>query len=514
VCDNDLPGNSALQEVSRCYGKPMKGVRFDPRWKHSWDMADPMPDVLYAGERYIGPSLGELMVPATWATEALHTGESGRPSIVIKRDFAEEWQHSVVPEAYAHRDWPSQVYGRDEFNNVVRPFSGVNDTASLLKTFGATKGVELKYEPPAPSGIYNKNGTRCLNTHVPSRIKAESGDVEVFTEYMERMIPGERDRWELIRWLATLVARPDVKMSYGVLLISENQGVGKSTLGEKILAPLLGFDNVSFPTESEIVDNDFNYWAAHKRLAVVHEIYAGHSAKAYNKMKSLVTDDKIVINKKYQAAYTIDNWLHILACSNSMNALKVSFDDRRWFIPRVTEVRPNATYWKRLNDWLSLEGGLGKIAHYLGELGQRTDVAVMRGETAPDSEAKRDVVEEGFSPAMRFASEILNEIKEMHGEGYFYLTDLELRASIIRNFYQGREPDRMEKPLTFRKVAKAVGLHIRTDKLLARVWGDQPAWRARVISNDPMVDEYSWSTISRKVPENIDNVANRLRSFG
>jgi len=57
----------------------------------------------------------------------------------------------------------------------------------------------------------------------------------------------KRDRIELMRWCATLIARPDIKMNYGVLLISETQGVGKSTLGEKILAPLIGKLNASFP---------------------------------------------------------------------------------------------------------------------------------------------------------------------------------------------------------------------------------------------------------------------------
>ena len=88
-----------------------------------------------------------------------------------------------------------------------------------------------------------------------------------------------------MRWCATLVARPDIRMEYGVLLISEMQGVGKGTLGERILAPLVGPWNCSFPTEQSIVDSSFNSWIAHKRLAVVHEIYAGHNIKAYNKRR-------------------------------------------------------------------------------------------------------------------------------------------------------------------------------------------------------------------------------------
>jgi hypothetical protein len=64
-------------------------------------------------------------------------------------------------------------------------------------------------------------------------------------------------------------------MKYGVLLISEQQSVGKSTLSEKILRPLVGEHYVSIVSESEIVDSNFNGWAAHKRLPITHEIYQG-----------------------------------------------------------------------------------------------------------------------------------------------------------------------------------------------------------------------------------------------
>lgn len=53
-------------------------------------------------------------------------------------------------------------------------------------------------------------------------------------------------------------------------------------MGADILAPCIGEWNTSFPDEQKITDNSFNGWIAHKRLAVVQEIYAGQSSKAYN----------------------------------------------------------------------------------------------------------------------------------------------------------------------------------------------------------------------------------------
>ena len=132
-----------------------------------------------------------------------------------------------------------------------------------------------------------------------------------------------------------LIARPDIKILYSVLLISVTDWCWETeTLGKKYSAKLSEMTMPLFEKKQEIVELPFNYWCSHKRLAVVHEIYAGQSWKAYNKLKSKITDRHIDINKKYFAVYRMENWLHIFACSNSMQALKMTDEDWRWFVPK------------------------------------------------------------------------------------------------------------------------------------------------------------------------------------
>jgi hypothetical protein len=48
--------------------------------------------------------------------------------------------------------------------------------------------------------------------------------------------------------------------------------------------------------------------------------------------------------------YEIENWLHVYACSNSLNALKLSSDDRRWFVPESFTSVPETdttSWWSR-----------------------------------------------------------------------------------------------------------------------------------------------------------------------
>ena len=514
VCDRDYAGESALQEVSRHYGDSMLGIFFGDKFTENWDMADPIPEEFYAGKgkkkRYLGPHLRDLVIPATRATELIgNPSGKGRRIPVLKRAFKEEWLHCIKPEVYVHKDWPHEMWTMPEFNNKVRPFSDTNDTASLLKGDAASKSAVLKYDPSLEPGVYSTGDEgRYINTHRPSIIKAEEGDASPWEEFIEALVPDPHDRTELIRWCATLIALPSVRMTYGVLLISEQQGVGKGTLGEKILAPLVGETNVSYPSEQEIVDSNFNYWLAHKRLAVVHEIYAGHSQKAYNRLKSLITDRYVTVSKKYMANYDMENWIHMYANSNSMRAIQLTMEDRRWLVPRITETKRSAEYWIGFNRWLRDEGGLAKIKWWCIKWLEKNK-PVERGADSPWTTLKREVIEEGYSPGQALVAKTLDRITNILGStdeedvsqvakwrqdgmvvnGHSVaILDTDLVRLITDVIHQGRPSDRLERPLTIRKLAKQCGWNIGQAKVSTgmRTWGAN-AHNGRVISNDPVL---------------------------
>lgn len=489
VCDNDSAGKRVLQRFSEFYGGALTGVMFDERFPPTWDMGDAFPDHFFKEGRYIGPQFEEFVTFATFATRKIpnETGK-GAPVAVITDNFAAEWYHCVSPEVFIHRQWPSLVLTLNEFNNHVRPFSHVDDTARHIKKEKACKSALLSYQPGLPSGIYADVDGAYINTHVGSRIKEPKHphDYAPWTRFMEHLVPDEKDRHELLRWCATLIARPDIKMLYGVLLISETQGIGKGTLGERVLAPLVGLQNCSFPSETEIVDGNYNYWAAHKRLAVVHEIYAGHSAKAYNKLKSIITDKQLTVMKKYQANYIIENWVHVLACSNSTRALQLSMDDRRWLVPKLTEIKKPSSYWEEFNGWL-LDGGLEAVWWWAKQFVEKYG-PVLRGEAAPWTAAKKEVVEDGYSPGMELIGNLLDMVKDKIADDKFrdrlvkanmlkddrlVIVDKDLVEYIKFKLYDGRTGERLEKPATLRKVAKGRGWHVSNDRVWGWTWGPE-----------------------------------------
>jgi hypothetical protein len=474
VCDNDHPGRSMLQWVSKNYMARLTGIFFDNRFKPGWDCADPLPEEFFNKDTlYIGPRFEHFKKPATYATEIIQPTEKGEKAFtVIRRHFQEEWYNIVTPEAFIHVDYPDRILTPKEFNNYVAPYSQASETSRLLVKDDAGKGVAIAYHPGRKPGLYTgPEGGQYINTHKATLVrswpkKLTKADIAPFTEFMEHLIPVEHDRKELERWCATLLAKPDVKMHYGVLLISETQGVGKGTLGEKILAPLVGVGNTSFPGEEEIVESKYNYWTAHRRLAVVHEIYAGHSSRAYNKLKSIITDFNIEVHRKYMADYRVDNWVHAFACSNSMRALKLSLDDRRWLVPKVREEKRPEGYWEGFHSWLKFEFGLSKILRWAEDYGNY----VKTGQDAPWTTIKKEVVEEGYSDGQKLVANMLDAIREEAGGKPVLISDYDLQDLIRDVVHEGRSSDRLEKPNTIRVIAKDKGFFIGPERVKSAEW--------------------------------------------
>jgi len=240
-----------------------------------------------------------------------------------------------------------------------------------------------------------------------------------------------------------------------LLLVSERQGVGKTTLGSSILGPLVGMQNVGFPTENQIVQSEFNGWLANKRLIVINEIYSGHSWKAYNKLKSAITDREVEVNEKYQRPYLIENWCHIFACSNSMRALKIEEDDRRWFYPEVTEEKWSRAKFEGFHNWLK-SGGLNIIKHWAESYGDY----VMKGQPAPMTERKKELIVSSRTEGQQEAA-VLAEAMNRHDEP-LVLTMKDI-VEWVRSSIQGRLYD---TDLELRKAMKEVGAIWYEDRFL------------------------------------------------
>jgi hypothetical protein len=267
VTDNDLGGKRAIRHIARqlkFLRVQVWEIRFDDAFPAGFDLADPLSQKFWVRGRYRGPSLADCRRSATWATKKIGTGSAARHE--ARTAFLEQWLVAAKPPVFVHRGDPSRLLDEKEFNAAMRAFSDLKDTAEKLREEPAVQFDGVAYEPGLNAGIITLDGRKLINTWTPTRIGRAKGDVTRFLDFMTHLIPVAKDRSNTLKWCATLIACPGVKMKYGVLMISEEQGVGKGTLMEKILAPIVGWQNVSIPSEKQLVDSHFNSYLVRRRL--------------------------------------------------------------------------------------------------------------------------------------------------------------------------------------------------------------------------------------------------------
>ncbi len=438
VSDNDVAGLQAVPQISRALRMPTFHIQFTNEWPASFDLADAFPDKMFKNidgmRHYVGPAFRSCMHPATWATDQIpnfnDNGNPIKPTIVLRQHFKEMWAFIEEADIWVCTEMPEIMRSEEVANKMLSAFSDTSLTTKLLLKTYQGRSTKICYRPDIKGRIVTDRSTSAINLHIPSNIKPIKGDPAPWLEFLAYMFPVEAERKEVERWCATLIARPELRMEYGLLLVSEAQGIGKTTLGSEILGRLVGDHNVGFPSEKAITEGAFTDWIAQKRLIVVNEIYSGHSWKAYNTLKSYITDRDVTVNAKFRQPYIIDNWAHIIACSNSMKALRMEQDDRRWYYPRISEVRWKPEKFKAFYNWLA-SGGLRIIAHWAANYGNY----VKPSERAPMTQRKKDMIAESRTEAQTEVAALAEAAARLEQPSVLLMKEVEMWA---RTAVQGK----------------------------------------------------------------------------
>jgi hypothetical protein len=405
VCDNDQPGKDASRAISQELGTKLEALKFNDEWPLRFDLADPFP----ADRAAAGTRLTDLLESATWATDVIPATRGRGQSYQPRRAFIEAWRFTVSPPLFFHDSQPGRGFTETEVNALTRPYSDAEDTARLIRLRPSCQVFGVGYLPGANEGIVERDGQSVMNLWRPTRVKPRPGHCWPLGRLLTHLFPDKADRLHVIRWGATLAARPSTRIVYAIVLRSKVQGLGKTTLAY-LLADLVGRENVSTPNEAALTDGSFNSHLARKVLVIVDELYSGHSRKTYNKLKSPITDQRLRVNEKYQPEYEIENFAHFLFTSNDLVPIFLEATDRRFFIPRLAERKLPKAFFKGFHAWLA-DGGAGialRCAHeFVDKFG-----AVEPGEEAPQSSAKAELIDNSVSDEMRSVRDAIREIKE------------------------------------------------------------------------------------------------------
>lgn len=219
----------------------------------------------------------------------------------------------------------------------------------------------LYLPPEARNGmVFEHDGVRYVNSYMPLKVPQmatnwESSDKwQLCQDHIRNILP---DDWQtIIQWMAYNVQNAGRKILWSPI-IKGIQGDGKTTIGA-MLGAAMGHGNVRMISPEE-TKADFNGWAEGSCVGILEEIrIKGHNRHdVMNKLKPLITNDKISVVRKGRDGRNIPNCTNYLALTNFEDALVLDDEDRRWgvfFTKYKTReeltAATNDEYWDALYD--------------------------------------------------------------------------------------------------------------------------------------------------------------------
>jgi hypothetical protein len=235
----------------------------------------------------------------------------------------------------------------------------------------------------------------CLNTWRPSDLVPRAGDITPWRDHLEKVLPDQAQRRELVLWMGHTLQKPGVKINWAPVILSL-PGWGKDWLMRPVILGL-GEHNTRTIGVME-AESDFNDWCAAAALVVFNEAHSTGRVALSERMKphNAAPPTMISINRKNVPGWEQPNRHKMLYYSNRMDAVFIERGDRRFFVLRLEgEKRPKED-WKPLWRWMNEEGGAEAVVAYLMSL----DLSAFdAGGEAPWTAAKAEMQRDTMSDA-------------------------------------------------------------------------------------------------------------------
>lgn len=212
-----------------------------------------------------------------------------------------------------------------------------------------------------------------LNTYIPAQVEMYQGDVSLWLDHIDKILPDKADQKMFLDYLAHVVKYPGFKIPWAPMLQSA-QGVGKTVFFD-VMSYALGDMYVYSPKAPELVKSGstFNAWMRGKLMIIVNEIKIDERRELIEILKPMITDARVEIQSKGVDQDMEDNPANWLFFSNYKDAIPINKSDRRYGIfysvlqsaADIEAAGMGQEYFTRLFDWLRTGGGLQAIAYWL-----------------------------------------------------------------------------------------------------------------------------------------------------
>jgi hypothetical protein len=304
-------------------------------------------------------------------------------------------------------------------SQMMTPTKGRDDSSrmTIVQTSGqwlkhpGRKGVQtITFNPSGGLLTIDPNGQTAINTWNGFRFSTPPEDWAVrvipFLEHVHWLWGFDVDPF--LDWSAHLAQRPGELPSFAWVHIAKSHGMGRNWLAGVLGRVFAGFTALGVDLGG-ILNSGFNGTIGSKILAIVDEINEGGSGKVYQHaqaLKRIITEETRTVNPKFGRQRVEYNSCRWLIFSNSLTALPLEDEDRRFWVARCEDHPRDAEYYSQLYKLRTDPLFIASVAHWL----MQRDISQFNpGARPPLTEAKIGLLDRTRSEAeilMRKISEL------------------------------------------------------------------------------------------------------------
>lgn len=238
----------------------------------------------------------------------------------------------------------------------AQPVSRIWFNSAKRRTY--PEGMKLLPGQKAPPGVYNLWTGFGFEPDTSGTLSS----VRKALWHLKYVIcDGDKDAYRyLLYWLASAVQYPERQAEVAIVMIG-GRGTGKGVLGGWFRS-MFGSHGMHIQSADHLTGK-FN---GHLRGAValfVDEAYFVGDRQANNKLKSLITEDRCMLEGKYMSASAAKNRLKIMMATNDEHAIFAGSDERRFFVTHVSDKKKqDHAHFRDLTSWWNAGGNRAFLA--------------------------------------------------------------------------------------------------------------------------------------------------------
>lgn len=252
-----------------------------------------------------------------------------------------------------------RVYGNQAAGNV---FGKYGDLKAWIEWPRRNEVDKLVFDPKAPRGMTPSGDYNTFPGWAVEPQKCAAKEVAKWRDLLRKVLPDATDAelYWVECWFGYPIKHPGTKLNSALLVWSDAQGSGKTTLAtpmKRIYGPLWG------KVDGTKLSGQFNEWAVDRQFILGEELQMGSKRALKDMLKDMITGETLTVNIKNRRTYDVVDYLNYMFTSNHPDAMYIEASDRRIAVFHASETVMSTDYRRELDKWLD-EGGAAKMRYY------------------------------------------------------------------------------------------------------------------------------------------------------